>query len=153
MGAREQTRNKHVGHAGPGGQYAAVPKTEPVKKTNTLSGDPFDPIRDLTPKPTGHFIEKMTKLGLDPRDVIATIKDPDFCYQSGPKSKYPGQWRLAGNGVCVMAEALHDKGILQLRTVIIDGEMTPPRPDQLDTPEGRDYARRYYAGLNRRGTL
>ncbi len=34
-------------------------------------------------------------------------------------------------------------------TVYYDKILTPPRPDQLNTPQGKRFAERYYAGLGR----
>ncbi|MFS0885064.1 hypothetical protein [Aeromicrobium sp. 179-A 4D2 NHS] len=92
----------------------------------------------------------MNALRIDPDDVLETLKEPERVYQSGPNSKYPDQWRLTGNGICITAD--HRGPNLVLRTVFMDGAMTPPRQDQLDTPEGREYAERYAAGLGRKGT-
>ena len=91
----------------------------------------------------------MGQKGFDPRDIIATVKSPEKAYKAGRNSKYAGQWRLTGNGVCIMAKM--EGTVLVLLTVVEDDVLTPPRPDQLLTPEGREYAARYAAGLGRKG--
>lgn len=149
-----QPRNRTVGRPGHPTQFAPRSNDESTRGlgggTAVMSDDPFDEIKHLRPSPTGHFVEKMTSLGIDPDDIVETLRDPDRCYQSGPNSKYPDQWRLTGNGICITADARGRD--LVLRTVFMDGEMTPPRPDQLDTEEGREYARRYAMGMGRKGT-
>lgn len=150
MALTQQVRNRDAGRPGHPTRFAPRQHSESRKSLHALTADPFDRIRHLTPTPTQHFVEKMKTLDIDPEDVIKTLMEPKKCYQSGPNSKYPNQWRLTGNGICITAD--HRGGQLVLRTVFMDGAMTPPREDQLDTPEGREYARRYYAGLGRKGT-
>lgn len=100
----------------------------------------------LTPSLARHFVEQMKAKGFDPRDVIATWKAPERITEV---RKHPGQFRIIGNGLCIIGEPLPAEGMFKFITLYADGILTPPRPDQMNTPEGRRYAERYARGEGR----
>lgn len=102
-------------------------------------------ITELKPSITAHFKKQLVLKGLDPRDIIAAWKNPAEVYPSG--KRYPGQWRVTGNGICIVGKPEGDTFVFI--TVYLDRVLTPPRPDQMDTPEGRRYAERRAQGLGR----
>jgi len=91
---------------------------------------------DLTPRLTAHFLKTLEAKGFDPYAVRDTLKSPAEVYPSG---SHPGQWRVTGNGVCIVGkpEGEHFTCI----TIYADRIVTACRPDQLNTPEGRRFAR------------
>ena len=98
----------------------------------------------LTPFVTKHFRETMESKGFDGREVIALLKDPEEFY---PSKSHPGQYRVTGRGLCVVGRPEGDK--FMLITLYLDRVLTPPRPDQLKTEEGRIYAERFKNGEGR----
>lgn len=98
----------------------------------------------MTLIPTRHAITTMNDKGFDPALVAETFKAPDEVY---PSRSHPGQFRVTGNGLCLVGRPDGNKFILL--TLYLDRVLTPPRPDQLDTPEGKRYAERYAKGLGR----
>lgn len=94
--------------------------------------------------PTAHFLKTMRDKEFDPKAAIATIKSPTEVYPSG---SHPGQWRMTGNGLCIVVKP--EGNTLNLITVYLDRVLTAPRADQLATAEGRRYADRYSKGMGR----
>lgn len=92
-------------------------------------------LNALTPRPTKHFKDQMILKGFDPRAVIDTLKNPAEVY---PSKSHPGQWRVTGNGLCLVGKPEGDAFILI--TCYLDRVVTPVRPDQLRTAEGRRFA-------------
>ncbi len=93
---------------------------------------------------TRHAERTIAEKGFDMGRVTKTFRNPDYVTNV---AKYPDQIRLIGNGLALVGM---DKGdTFVLITVYLDGVITPPRPDQLNTPEGRRYAERYAQGLGR----
>lgn len=101
-------------------------------------------ISELTPTITAHFKKQVVLKGLDPRDIIAAWRNPAEVYPSG---SHPGQWRVTGNGICIVGKPEGDTFVFI--TVYLDRVLTAPRADQMDTPEGRRYAQRRAQGLGR----
>lgn len=93
---------------------------------------------------TNHARHVITSKGFDRRTVMETFHRPEC---TTDVRKYPGQVRLIGNGLALVGKVVEDMFILI--TVYEDGVLTPPRPDQLSTPEGKRYAERYALGLGR----
>lgn len=83
----------------------------------------------LTPTISEHFKRQMKAKGFDPRDVIAAWRSPE---KITPVRKYPGQWRIIGNGLAIVGEPLEAAGEFRFITVYLDGVLTPPRADQTD---------------------
>lgn len=106
--------------------------------------------------PTEHALRKIQALGIDADDVLAVFRAPKSTSQVRTRT---GQVRLMGRGIVLVGEwsdPLLDPATgrvtaqtFTLVTVYADAVLTPPRPDQLRTPEGRRYAARYRAGLGR----
>ncbi|XAO35397.1 hypothetical protein SEA_FRANCOB_233 [Streptomyces phage Francob] len=67
------------------------------------------------------------------------FETPDKVY---PNKKYVGQFRVVGLGLCLIGRPTAN-GLFRVFTVYEDGVLTPPRPDQLGTPEGDAYAEIY----------
>lgn len=101
-------------------------------------------ISKHTPKPTAHFIKTLKAKRFDPQAVISTLKSPTEVY---PSKSHPGQWRVTGNGVCIVGKPEGSNFILI--TIYADRVLTEVRADQLNTPEGRRFAARRAAGLGR----
>lgn len=94
----------------------------------------------LTPKNTQHFLSQIAAKGLNPRDVVATWHNPDEVYAS---RSHPGQWRITGNGLCLVGKPEGDQFIMI--TVYLDRVFTAPRDDQQDAA-AQDYRRRWESG-------
>jgi hypothetical protein len=78
-------------------------------------------------------------------DIIARTYDcPNRVY---PSKSHPGQYRITGNGICLVGEPVGDH--FNIITIYKDMILTPPRDDQMETPEGRRYAERFNQGLGR----
>jgi hypothetical protein len=93
---------------------------------------------------TDHALKQILDKGFAIEKIRETFENPAKLYKNG---KYEGQYRVTGNGLCLVGKP---KGTtFTLITVYADGVMTPPRPDQLNTPEGQEYARRYAKGKAR----
>lgn len=88
-----------------------------------------------TPRPTAHFFRTMKQKGFDPQAVVDTLKNPTEVY---PSRSHPGQFRVTGNGVCIVGKPEGD--VFHLITIYADRVVTPVRPDQLRTAEGRRFA-------------
>jgi hypothetical protein len=97
---------------------------------------------------TNHANDQIATKGFSEDKVKRVFANPAKVYPCG--KKYPGQVRVVGKGLCLVGIPRND-GIFTLITVYRDRVKTAPRPDQLDTPEGREYASRYQAGLVRAG--
>lgn len=88
----------------------------------------------------------MRAKGFDPRDVIGAWKEGTRVQDV---RKHPGQFRIIGHDICIIGEPETSTGHFRFITLYMDGVLTPPRPDQLNTPEGRRYAERWAQGLGR----
>jgi len=93
---------------------------------------------------TTHANQQIAAKGLSAEAVEAVFRNPEKVY---PNNKYKGQYRVTGAGLCLVG--VPNGSTFSLITVYEDGKMTPPRPEQLSTPEGRAYAKRYALGQNR----
>jgi hypothetical protein len=87
---------------------------------------------------TGHALRQAREKGFDMPTISAAFSSPDRVY---PNGRYPGQWRVTGNGICIVGEPVGDS--FEVKTMYLDGVVTKPRPDQLKTSEGAEYHRRY----------
>ncbi|AVD99401.1 hypothetical protein SEA_BILLNYE_230 [Streptomyces phage BillNye] len=104
----------------------------------------MDSTRGLRLHATDHALKQILQKGFAVEKIRETFENPVKLYKNG---KYEGQYRVTGNGICLVGKP---KGnTFTLITVYEDGVMTPPRPDQLETEEGRAYAERYAEGLAR----
>lgn len=90
-------------------------------------------------KLTAHAREVMGKKNVD----VIRVKNAFYNFEKiYPNKKYKGQFRIVGNGLCLVGAP--GNGEFVIYTMYEDGVMTPPRPDQLETPEGRAYAALYH---------
>src|SRR6478736_1648409 len=94
--------------------------------------------RDLTLTVTDHALRTILTKGFDPVAVRAVFSHPTRVTEV---RAHPGQIRLIGKGLALVGKI--DGRRFTLVTVYADGVLTPPRPDQMKTPEGRRYAERY----------
>jgi hypothetical protein len=99
---------------------------------------------NLTLDPSTHALRTIRDKGFDPAKVRATFKAPTKVTKV---TAHPGQVRLIGNGLALVGKVVGKRFVLI--TVYLDGVLTPPREDQMNTPEGRRYAERYARGLGR----
>lgn len=93
---------------------------------------------------SGHASRTIIAKGFDPRTVQAVHAAPTRVTEV---RAHPGQIRLIGQGLALVGRV--DAGRFILITVYADGVLTPPRADQMNTPEGRRYAERYARGMGR----
>lgn len=94
---------------------------------------------------TDHALKQILQKGFAVEKIREVFENPSK--KPYENKKYPGQFRVTGNGLCLVGKP---KGnTFTLITVYEDGVMTPPRPDQLDTPDGKAYAERYAKGKAR----
>jgi hypothetical protein len=87
------------------------------------------------PVATGHFVKTAKDKGFTADQIISTLIEPTEVY---PSRSHPGQFRVTGNGVCIVGKPEGDK--FTLITIYADRIVTPVRPDQMNTPEGRRFA-------------
>ncbi|AXG66301.1 hypothetical protein SEA_ANNADREAMY_216 [Streptomyces phage Annadreamy] len=87
---------------------------------------------------TVHAHQQMLAKEISPVKIQEAFDNPEKLY---PNKKYAGQFRVVGNGICLVGKPEGDT--FTVFTIYEDGILTPPRPDQLETPEGQEYARRY----------
>lgn len=87
---------------------------------------------------TAHAKTQMEAKGFSQELLDMTFGSPENVY---PNRKFAGQFRIVGNGVCIIGKPMGDTFLAF--TVYEDGVMTPPRADQLQTEEGQRYAKLY----------
>lgn len=92
---------------------------------------------------TAHARQQMEAKKFDKEIVEYTFVNPAKVY---PNRKFAGQFRVTGNGICLVGEPMRD-GTFLVFTMYEDGVMTPPREDQKDTPEGQEYVALYNKAL------
>lgn len=85
---------------------------------------------------TNHFVKTIKDKGFDPDTVLATLTDPAEVYAS---KSHPGQYRVTGHGLCLVGKP--EGQTFTLITAYLDRVVTPVRPDQMNTPEGRNFAK------------
>lgn len=85
-----------------------------------------------------HAYDQLIKKSVGIERATEAFETPDKVY---PNRKYEGQFRVVGNGICLIGRPMG--GTFKVFTVYEDGVLTPPRPDQLGTPDGDAYAELY----------
>jgi hypothetical protein len=120
-------------------------------------------LSKYTLKLSQHAQRMATEKGFTKEIVESTFRNPTRVYPSG---SHPGQWRITGNGLCLVGVPDRDRRsprfhpymmqppiehelFFTVVTLYQDQILTPPRDDQLNTPEGRRYAERYLKGEGR----
>lgn len=87
----------------------------------------------------------VTKFGnVGPEMAESTFINPDNIY---PNKSYQGQFRVVGQGLCLIGKPSDDGEYFIVFTAYEDGILTPPREDQLETEAGKKYAELYEAAL------
>lgn len=104
----------------------------------------MESTKGLSLSTTRHSLKVVLSKGFDPETIKRTFNNPREVY---PSRNHPGQYRVTGNGLCLVGEPIGTS--FRLITVYEDKVLTPPRADQLLTEEGRRYAERYAQGLGR----
>ena len=99
---------------------------------------------NLTLKVTDHALRTILNKSIDPFAVRNVFCNPTKVTEV---TAHAGQVRLIGHGIALVGRV--EGGFFTLITVYEDQKLTPPRADQLNTPEGRRYAERYARGLGR----
>lgn len=94
--------------------------------------------------PTKHALRTILDKGFNADAVKAVHRSPE---RVTAVRAHPGQIRLIGRGLALVGEVRGKDFVLM--TVYLDGVLTPPRPDQMSTPEGQRYAQRFNSGLGR----
>lgn len=89
-------------------------------------------------KLTAHARKQMKVKKVEDVRLAAAFAAPEKMY---PNRKYEGQFRVVGNGLCLVGKPQGSDFVVF--TIYEDGVMTPPREDQLGTPEGEEYAALY----------
>lgn len=95
-------------------------------------------------KLTKHAKRQARDKGFTVSNILEMWEDPEEIY---PVRAYPGQWRVCGNGICLIVIP-KKKSCIGI-TCYINKDLTPPRDDQLSTRAGRRYAQRYAEGKGR----
>ena len=85
---------------------------------------------------TRHVIEQARAKGFTPEELHAACYVPS---RTSDVRAHPGQRRFIAGRVVVVAEPI-GPGEWCAITCYLDGVVTPVRPDQLNTPEGRRFA-------------
>ena len=100
--------------------------------------------RGVTLSLTKHAKHQARVKGFEVPTILEMWQDPDRII---PSRTYPGQYRVCGGGICVVGVK---KGSVFIGiTLYTDGDLTPPRPDQMKSKAGRRYAERYHNGEGR----
>ena len=87
---------------------------------------------------SGHALAQMRSKKFTISALQKAFDNPTRVY---PNGRYPGQWRICGNGLCLVGVPTDNS--FMLITVYEDGVFTAPRPDQLNTSYGKEYAEQY----------
>lgn len=94
---------------------------------------------------TNHGRRQMTSKGYTNVQVHDAFNSPEEVY---PNGKYPGQWRICGNGLCLVGEpGKRNSEEFYMVTIYADKILTAPRADQMNTEEGKRYAEYFHSGL------
>lgn len=117
-----------------------------VKGGGTNSNHPA--IRDLSITLSSHAVKQGLLKGMLPEEIISTFQDPEKVYEN---RKYENQWRVTGNGICITGEIRGNE--YYVRTVYYDRIVTPPRPDQMNNAEGKEFTQRYNSGMKTESRL
>lgn len=94
---------------------------------------------------TRHACKQAALKGFTPELIQSVFDSPVEIYPSG---SHPGQFRITGGGICLVGLPV-DGSEFRAITLYADRVITPPREDQLNTPEGKRFAERYEKGQGR----
>lgn len=87
----------------------------------------MDTTQGMTLVPTTHSLKMILSKGFTGEQISSTFRNPSSVYAS---RNHPGQYRVTGNGVCLVGVPQGDK--FRLITVYEDRVITALRPDQID---------------------
>jgi hypothetical protein len=94
---------------------------------------------------TRHACKQAVEKGFTPEAIQECFANPKKVYPSG---SHPGQFRVVNKDICIVGVPVSNTEFRGI-TMYVNGTLTPPRKDQMDTEEGRRYAKRYADGLGR----
>lgn len=80
---------------------------------------------------TRHARDRAAEKGFSLDALASVFAEPEYVYPSG---SHPGQWRVCGNGICMVGTVSEDS--FTVITVYVDGVMTPLRADRMQTQLG-----------------
>lgn len=100
----------------------------------------MDTTKNMTLKPTTHALKQIVAKGFDADGILDCWNNPTRVY---PSKSHPGQFRVINGTYCLVGKP--EGSSFMLITVYLDGVVTPPREDQMDTKQGRAFASRYAA--------
>lgn len=100
--------------------------------------------RGVTLSLTKHAKRQAKVKGFPVSNILSMWENPDRII---PSRSYRGQYRVCGDGICLVGVP-KGKSFIVI-TVYLDQDLTPPRPDQLQTKAGRRYAERFSNGEGR----
>lgn len=100
--------------------------------------------RGVTLSLTKHAKRQAKVKGFPVNNILSMWENPDRII---PSRTYKGQYRVCGDGICLVGVP-RGKSFIVI-TVYLDQDLTPPRPDQLQTKAGRRYAERFSNGKGR----
>lgn len=100
--------------------------------------------RGVTLSLTKHAKRQAKVKGFPVSNILSMWENPDRII---PSRTYKGQYRVCGDGICLVGVP-KGKSFIVI-TVYLDQDLTPPRPDQLQTKAGRRYAERFSNGEGR----
>lgn len=103
-------------------------------------------FEDKNVRVSQHCRETIVRKGFDAEKVRRAVENPERVTEV---RKHPGQVRAIGEGLAVVLAPYAGGREWTAVTVYADGVLTAPRPDQMNTEEGRRYAARYAAGKGR----
>lgn len=94
---------------------------------------------------TRHACKTAVQKGFSAEEIQECFDNPKKVY---PSKSHPGQYRVVNDAICIVGVPV-DGGEFRGITMYVNGSLTPPRKDQLNTPEGKRFAERYEKGLGR----
>ena len=94
---------------------------------------------------TRHACKQAAQKGFTAEQIQACFDAPKKVY---PSRSHPGQFRIVNKDICLVGIPVSTTEFRAI-TLYVNGTLTPPRKDQMNTPEGRRYAERYEKGLGR----
>lgn len=94
---------------------------------------------------TRHACKQAASKGFTAEQIQRCFDSPKKVY---PSKSHPGQYRIVDQDICLVGVPVSATEFRAI-TLYVNGSLTPPRPDQMNTAEGRRYAERYRQGLGR----
>ncbi len=94
---------------------------------------------------TRHACKQAVQKGFTAEAIQECFDNPKKVYPSG---SHPGQYRIVNKDICIVGVPVSETEFRGI-TMYVNGTLTPPRKDQMNTPEGRRYAERYAKGQGR----